>query len=42
VDLGKWLGEEHQISTPLKPEHLADYADLPPGRHLDEPEKGEP
>jgi endogenous inhibitor of DNA gyrase (YacG/DUF329 family) len=22
LDLGKWLGEEHTISGPLKPEHL--------------------
>ncbi len=29
VDLGKWLGEEHRISQPLRPEHLEPKA--PPG-----------
>ena len=37
IDLGKWLGEEHAISEPLRGEHLEQYADLPPGNHLDEP-----
>jgi len=36
--LGKWFAEEHAVSTPLRPEHLKNYADLPPGSHLDEPE----
>ena len=42
IDLGKWLGEEHAISEPLRPEHLEPFADLPPGGHLDDPdaEKG--
>src|SRR5207245_831867 len=22
IDLGKWLGEEHAVSSPLRPEHL--------------------
>jgi uncharacterized protein len=22
IDLGKWLGEEHAISEPLRPEHV--------------------
>jgi len=35
VDLGKWFNEEHTVSEPLKPEHLAGYADLPEGEHLD-------
>jgi endogenous inhibitor of DNA gyrase (YacG/DUF329 family) len=39
IDLGKWLNEEHLISDPLRAEHLESFADLPPGRHLDEPEK---
>jgi hypothetical protein len=30
VDLGKWLNEEHCISEPLRPEHLARLEDLPP------------
>jgi len=38
IDLGKWLTGEHAISEPLKPEHFAEYADLPPGDHLDKPE----
>lgn len=24
VDLGNWFGEEHAVSSPLKPEHLED------------------
>lgn len=40
VDLGKWLGEEHVISDPLRPEHFAEYSDLPPGSGLDNPEDG--
>lgn len=39
IDLGKWLGGEHAISEPLRPEHLEKYADLPPGGHLDQPER---
>jgi len=39
IDLGKWLGGEHAISEPLRPEHFAKYADLPPGDHLDVPER---
>ncbi|MBP9903778.1 MAG: DNA gyrase inhibitor YacG [Verrucomicrobiota bacterium] len=38
VDLGKWFAEEHAIASPLRPEHLEKYADLPPGKHLDQPE----
>lgn len=37
IDLGKWLGEQHTISEPLRPEHFEPYADLPPGRDLDQP-----
>lgn len=39
VDLGKWLGEEHTISEPLRPEHFEAYEDLPSGKHLDIPER---
>ena len=39
VDLGKWLNEEHAVSEPLRPDALEKYADLPPGKHLDEPEE---
>jgi endogenous inhibitor of DNA gyrase (YacG/DUF329 family) len=38
VDLGKWFAEEHAVSSPLRPEHLENYANLPPGEHLDRPE----
>jgi endogenous inhibitor of DNA gyrase (YacG/DUF329 family) len=38
IDLGKWFNEEHAISEPLRAEHLEKYAELPPGKHLDEPE----
>lgn len=37
LDLGKWLGEEHAISEPLRPAHFNRYADLPPGDYLDFP-----
>lgn len=40
VDLGKWLGGEHKISEPLRPEHFQAFAELPPGDHLDRPEPG--
>lgn len=36
VDLGKWFNQEHVISEPLKPAHFDQFADLPPGKHLDE------
>lgn len=39
IDLGKWFAGEHTISEPLRPEHLDKYADLPPGEHLDRPER---
>ncbi|MBE0543708.1 MAG: DNA gyrase inhibitor YacG [Verrucomicrobia bacterium] len=38
LDLGKWLGEEHVLSEPLRPEHLEQFAELPPGPNLDRPE----
>jgi endogenous inhibitor of DNA gyrase (YacG/DUF329 family) len=28
IDLGKWLGEEHTISEPLRPEHFEGNEDL--------------
>ena len=37
IDLGKWFGEEHAISEPLRPEHFEKYAALPAGDHLDQP-----
>jgi endogenous inhibitor of DNA gyrase (YacG/DUF329 family) len=39
IDLGKWLGGEHAISEPLRPEQLEPYAELPPGGQLDQPER---
>ena len=39
IDLGKWLGEEQVISSPLRPEHFHGYEELPPGEHLDRPEQ---
>jgi hypothetical protein len=30
VDLGKWFGEEHAISEPLRPEHFESYTDSSP------------
>lgn len=39
VDLGKWLGEENAVSEPLQPEHLKEFAEPPPGEHLDKPEE---
>ena len=36
IDLGKWFSGENAISEPLLPEHFEKYADLPPGKHLDE------
>jgi uncharacterized protein len=38
IDLGKWMGGEHVISEPLRPEHFEKYAELPPGKDLDKPD----
>ena len=35
IDLGKWLGEEHRVSEPLRPEHFAPFEELPPGKDPD-------
>jgi endogenous inhibitor of DNA gyrase (YacG/DUF329 family) len=35
IDLGKWLGGEHAISSPLRPEHLETFAELPSDKNLD-------
>lgn len=32
IDLGKWLGEEHVISEPLRPEHLQELPNAERGR----------
>ncbi len=39
VDLGKWFSEEHVVSEPLRPEHFEPFEELPPGKHLDDPER---
>lgn len=41
VDLGAWFDEENKISEPLRPDHFAGYDQLPPGDHLDEPNRYE-
>ncbi len=41
VDLGKWFNEEHKVSEPLRPDHFAEYEELPPGDYLDKPEQRE-
>jgi len=38
VDLGKWLGEEYQISEPLSPEHFAEFEELEERERLDRSE----
>ena len=38
IDLGGWLDEKHVIATPLRPEHLENYSELPSGPELDKPE----
>jgi len=38
IDLGKWLGEEHVIAEPLRPDHFAGYEDIDPAS--DEPGPG--
>ena len=38
VDLGQWFSEEHKISEPLRPEHFAQFEELPPGKNPDAPE----
>jgi uncharacterized protein len=42
IDLGKWLGEEHRIPGPLRPEHFEADAELPPGANPDRPDPDEP
>jgi uncharacterized protein len=39
IDLGKWFSGENVISEPLTPGHLEQFAELPPGEHLDRPER---
>ncbi|MCX8091268.1 MAG: DNA gyrase inhibitor YacG [Verrucomicrobiae bacterium] len=39
IDLGKWLGEEHVISEPLRPEHLEELSGVP--RSNAEPRAGD-
>lgn len=37
VDLGRWLGEEHRVSVPLRPSDFDGYDHLPSGPELDVP-----
>ena len=39
VDLGKWLGGEHVISEPLRPDHFAAFEDLPSDKNPDQAEE---
>jgi endogenous inhibitor of DNA gyrase (YacG/DUF329 family) len=39
IDLGKWLGEEYQISEPLRPDHFAGFEDLEGGKEMDKPDQ---
>lgn len=39
IDLGKWLGEEHVISEPLRPEHLEELSSAA-RRETDRPADG--
>jgi endogenous inhibitor of DNA gyrase (YacG/DUF329 family) len=38
IDLGKWFGEEHSISEPLKPAQLACLGEPPAGAQPQAPE----
>jgi endogenous inhibitor of DNA gyrase (YacG/DUF329 family) len=38
VDLGKWLGEEHAISEPLRPEHFIEPEEPPIDENPDPPQ----
>jgi endogenous inhibitor of DNA gyrase (YacG/DUF329 family) len=37
IDLGKWLGEEHRISEPLRPDHFAEFEGAEGGEEMDRP-----
>ena len=32
IDLGKWLGEDYRISEPLRPDHFAEFEEMPSER----------
>ncbi len=38
IDLGKWFGEEHTVSSPLRLEDLAAAAEPPADRQVDRSE----
>lgn len=40
IDLGKWLGGEHVISEPLRPEHLEQYGSQSADHSKDNPKPG--
>ena len=29
IDLGKWLAEDYRISEPLRPDHFAEFEEMP-------------
>ncbi len=39
IDLGQWLGEEHRISEPLRPDHFEEFEELS-AEGLDATERG--
>jgi endogenous inhibitor of DNA gyrase (YacG/DUF329 family) len=41
IDLGKWLGGEHVISEPLRPEHLENHTGPPTNGHSDHSPAGD-
>ena len=40
IDLGKWLGEDYRISEPLRPDHFAEFEEMPE-KQLDSPEQND-
>jgi endogenous inhibitor of DNA gyrase (YacG/DUF329 family) len=40
IDLGKWLGGEHTLSEPLRPEHIEGYGTLPAGEQDNGTDRG--
>jgi hypothetical protein len=38
IDLGKWLGEEHMVSQPLRPEHMEETTGVDPTERSDSSE----
>ena len=38
IDLGKWLDEDYKISESLRPDHFAEFEDMPEA-NLDRPDE---